>query len=494
MRSALALVLPLCLACAFAGAGSAARARPEALYSVGYATQRDLTDAVAGRGVIVRRIPALHVAEVRLRPDAPVLARSPGIHYVQCVLSRRSAVEPALLAMPGASVPFEWEYGAVHEDAVPASVLRAASSVTIAVIDTGADLTAPDLAAKSPQTYNVETHGTDVTDVNGHGTFVSSLAAGSVTNGDGIAGFGGDAKLLVIKASSDNGELSDVDEANAIVYAVDHGAKVINLNAGGPTTSYTERSAIEYAATHDVLIVAAAGNEFEDGDPIEFPAALLQPIGSYGKGGTGLAVGASTFDGTRAFFSNTGSQLSLVAPGENVFADVSSLSSTEEYPRTLLPGDTGGSYGFASGTSFAAPEVAGAAALVMAANPLLHATTVAQILKQSAGGHGSWNASMGYGVLDAAAAVAAAQSRAAITMSATRVSATRVRLTWTSTGSGPYRVTVRVDGGAKRVVVATTTKTTALVAVRRKHRYVFSVSLLSSTGVATASSSASIKT
>ncbi len=98
-----------------------------------------------------------------------------------------------------------------------------------------------------------------VADKDGHGTFVSALAAGSVTNAEGIAGFGGDAQLLMVKAVGASDSFSDVDEAAAIVYAVDHGAKIINLSLGGVGASELEERAIEYAAEHDVLLVAAAG-------------------------------------------------------------------------------------------------------------------------------------------------------------------------------------------------------------------------------------------
>ncbi len=286
------------------------------------------------------------------------------------------------------------------------------------MIDTGADVTAPDLAAKAPAAWNERAGSTDVRDTVGHGTFVAALAAGSVTNGDGIAGFGGDARLLVIKAGSGDGSFTDLDEASAIIYAVDHGARIINLSLGGPSTTNTERRAIDYAAAHGALVVAAAGNEFQDGNPVEYPAALLQPLGSKGIGGRGLAVGASTTSGTRASFSNTGSYVSLVAPGENVFSAVSSTSSSSRFPRVTLPGSLSGLYGYASGTSFAAPEVAGAAALVWAANPLLDAAGVAQVLKDSASAHGMWTPELGWGVLDVAAAVARATGAQAQTASA----------------------------------------------------------------------------
>jgi subtilisin family serine protease len=323
------------------------------------------------------------------------------------VLRRALSVdEPALAPtfLPG--VAWEWQWKAAGMEAVPDDVVHAARRVTIAVIDSGADLRAPDVGDKSPATWSVLSHNRRVRDVLGHGTFVSSLAAGSVENGVGISGFGGDATLLVIQAIDSDGYITDVDEAAAIVYAVKHGARIINLSIGGSETSAVETRAIRYAARHGVLVVAAAGNEHAYGNPVEYPAALLQPVGSRGRDGLGLAVGATTMDGTRASFSNTGSYLSLAAPGLNVFA---AESADSDWPRADLPWSSPGYYGWASGTSFAAPEVAGAAALVWAANPSLSASRVAWVLKHSADGK-RWTPELGWGRLDAAAAVRLARS------------------------------------------------------------------------------------
>jgi subtilisin family serine protease len=164
---------------------------------------------------------------------------------------------------------------------------------------------------------------------------------------------------------------------------------VINLSLGGRHDSVTELRALQYAAVHDVLLVAAAGNEHDRGNPIEYPAAYLQPVESNGQGGIGLAVGASTISGTRASFSNTGSYISLAAPGESVFGAVSKDSSPKTFPRVKLPGSASGLYGYNSGTSFSAPQVAGAAALVWGANPQLSARQVADILKATVSGHGA---------------------------------------------------------------------------------------------------------
>jgi subtilisin family serine protease len=317
------------------------------------------------------------------------------------VLRRALTVDaPALAPTYQPGVAWEWQWDAANMNAVPDWVQAAAGRVKIAVIDSGADLKAPDIGGKAPQTWSVLSRSHGVRDTLGHGTFVSSLAAGSIDNGVGIAGFGGDAKLLVVQAIGKDGYITDVDEAAAIVYAVRHGAKIINLSIGGSQTSSIERRAIRFAARHGVLLVAAAGNEHEQGNPVEYPAALLQ------RGGIGLAVGATRMDGSRAPFSNTGGYLSLVAPGENVFA---AESSDCDWPRAQPSWSSPGYYGWASGTSFAAPEVAGAAALVWGANPSLTARQVAQVLKESASGDG-WSPELGWGRLDAAAAVRLAQA------------------------------------------------------------------------------------
>lgn len=360
---------------------------------------------------VIRRLPDVRTVEVRPNDPAAFAAgvsTLPGIVAVDVPERRFSAADPGLTAMYSAGVPYQWQYTATRAGSVPDTVLRAAASVTIAVIDTGADLTAPDLAAKQPATYNVFNEGTDVRDLHGHGTFVASIAGGSVTNSEGIAGFGGDAKLLIVQSGRADGSFTDVDEADAIVYAVNQGAKVINLSIGGTESSAVERKALEYAAEHGVLVVAAAGNEYEDGNPVEYPAALLQPVGSKGRGGWGLSVGATTKSGARASFSNTGSWISMAAPGENVFGAISSYTKARNWPRYELPGSSQGLYGYASGTSFSAPQVSGAAALVWAANPALTRDQVAWILKRTASNDGRWTKALGYGILDVGRAVATA--------------------------------------------------------------------------------------
>lgn len=471
---------------AVAAAGASGGGTKGTELAVGYASRPALTRALAASGAtLVRDLGALRVAQVR--GDAPALRAQRGIRFVQRVAPRASAAEPAATYAPAALA--EWQLRATHTDLVPDAVLRSASTVEIAVIDTGADVTAPDLAAKSPLVWNTRTGNGDVRDPNGHGTFVASLAAGSVTNNDGMSGSGGDARLMVIKSGSDGGSFTDMDEAAGITYAIDHGARIINLSVGGPTTSTVERRAIQYAIDHGALVVAAVGNEYDAGNPVEYPAALLQPIGSNGVGGAGLAVTASTPDGHRASFANTGSWISLAAPGDHVLGAISSASTPLAYPRSPLAGAKTGLYGYGSGTSFAAPQVAGAAALVWGANPSLTAQQVAEILKETATGGGRWTSDLGFGVIDVAAAVARAQAGAVamVLLSGERLKS-RVKLTWSGDGSA-YSLAETTDGRTTHTLIPYTAQTSATVAVSKGHSYSFTVAALDASGTTTAVSS-----
>jgi hypothetical protein len=478
----LVVLAALLVAAAGAGGASAAASR----FTIGYASEQSLTAALArAHGTVVRRIPALRIAEIAPRGSplrfAARIACLPGIRSVEPVATRVSRAEPGLTARLANGLPLEWEYGATEADAVPPAILHAAGSLTIAVVDTGVDLTAPDLAAKAPARYNVRTGSADVRDPDGHGTFVASIAAGSGSNRDGIAGFGGAAKLLVVKAGSRTGAFTDVDEALGIVYAVEHGARIINLSLGGPTTSLVERMAVQYAANHGVLLVSAAGNDAQNGNPVEYPAALLQPVGSDGATGIGLAVGASTMLGGRAPFSSFGSYLSLVAPGVDVLGALPSTGRVSAFQTVRLPGSRHGRYGIASGTSFAAPQVSGAAALVWAANPSLTAADVATILEETASGHGGWDSELGYGVLNVAAAVARASGRPLVDLDGVRAGG-GVRLTWRGHGVSNFRLAVRVDGGPRRVLGTETTATAASLPLVGRHVFSFTVTGLGPDG------------
>jgi serine protease len=372
-------------------------AAPGVLAARGVSVGYDAPGALSGLHVLAT-VPSLHVAEVAAS-DATTLRGRPGIRWVRSTVARHH-LGVSLVTAQRSALAAEWQFAATHANLVPAEVQRAAAAITIAVVDTGADLAAPTIAAKAPTTYNVITGTDSVSDVTGHGTFVASVAGGSVTSGSVLQGFGGDAKLMIVQANRGSDVFDDVDEAAGIVWAVNHGARIVNLSIGGAQTSQVEQDAIAYALSHGVLLVAAAGNTGLGGDVVSYPAALVGP--------RGLAVASTTATGKRAPFSTSARYVSLAAPGVHVLGATTAAAPTSEFPRAALAAD--GLYAYGTGTSYSAPQVAGAAALVWAVDPTLSPSGVITILEQTASGHGKWNPGIGFGVLNVAAAVAKAKA------------------------------------------------------------------------------------
>ncbi len=242
-------------------------------------------------------------------------------------------------------------------------------SVKIAIIDSGIDITHPDLVGKIAGTFNAVDRSADVRDLVGHGTGVASIAAAATGNGVGISGAGYDSTILAAKVADRSGRIFTDDLAAGIVWAVDSGARVINLSLGGPSSDRLERAAVEYAQSRDVLVVAAAGNDSTSRK--QFPAALPGV----------LSVGASSTDGsTRAPFSTYGSWVDVAAPG-----------------RGLLVAAPGGGYDKADGTSFATPLVSGEAALLEGFRP---GRTAAELTAAVVGGANTARLGFAHGVVD----------------------------------------------------------------------------------------------
>jgi serine protease len=230
---------------------------------------------------------------------------------------------------------------------------------TIAIVDTGVDLGHPDLAAHVLPGYDFVNGDSNPQDDEGHGTMVTGIAAALTDNGHGIAGVAWNARILPVKVLDDFGEGTDSDVAAGITYAADHGASVINLSLGGPDQSDVLDNAVAYARNKGAVVVAAAGN---DGLNLpEYPAASPGAI----------AVAATGQNGDFAWFSNYGPWVDTAAPGIDI---------TSTY---LRDGGTTPPYATGSGTSFAAPMVAGAALLIRAAHPGESVGTVEAALKRA---------------------------------------------------------------------------------------------------------------
>jgi thermitase len=233
---------------------------------------------------------------------------------------------------------FPYQYGPQRIGAPVAwNVSVSAPRVKIAVVDTGVQLNHPDLASKLVPGYDFISGDTTPNDGNGHGTHVAGIAASSTGNGTGIAGVAPLASILPVRVldNSGGGSLSAV--ANGIVFAANQGAQVINLSLGSPAAAYSLQAAVRYAWQRGAVIVAAAGNDgsAQPNYPANYPNVI--------------AVASTNEQDVRSPFSNYGTWVEVAAPGEDILST---------YPRSW--------YTYLSGTSMAAPHVAGVAALLVA--------------------------------------------------------------------------------------------------------------------------------
>jgi type VII secretion-associated serine protease mycosin len=262
--------------------------------------------------------------------------------------------------------------------------LTSGQGVVVGVVDTGVDATVPQLAGHvMPGLDLVNARGTANTDCFGHGTFVAGIIGAQHRAGTGMAGVAPDAMILPIRQANNATDGTSAGLAKSIRAAVDGGAKVINISASSFFPSDELHAAVGYATARDVLLVASASNEAQQGNPKAYPAAYPEVI----------AVGAIGQDGRRTDFSEVGNYLDLMAPGVNVI----SLSRAGQGHLTD------------NGTSYATPFVAGTAALVRAYHPKLTATQVKRRMELTADHPGTAlpDPGVGWGVVNPYNAVAA---------------------------------------------------------------------------------------
>ena len=255
--------------------------------------------------------------------------------------------------------------------------------ITVAVIDSGADVENPDLKGNIAETYNVTNDSTDITDLAGHGSWTTGIIGAIGNNNVYGSGLAWNARILMIRASEDDEPESFFDSnlIKAIHYATDRGARVINMSFGGSKDDPAMRDAVAYATDKGVVVVAASGND--GSDTPSYPASYPKVI----------AVGATGLLGQPASFSSYGSDVTISAPGVNVCNTA-----------------TTGIFTCADGTSASAPIVSAAATLILSINPQLTADQVKAILIASARpgpgqNQGQRDDKYGYGVVDVAAAV-----------------------------------------------------------------------------------------
>jgi subtilisin family serine protease len=407
---------------------SAARAAVDA--SISRLGAKPTGKSVPEIGLITVRAPAgvsTAALAARLRAIPGVASVQPERRYVP----RAVPNDPGYTTVdPNEGVPYQWYL--TDEHFPQAWDVSTGSQALVGVIDSGIDATHPDLASKlavapiDQQLFN--STGPAGTDQVGHGTHVASLACAATNNGIGIAGAGDNCRLVIEKT-----DFTDSSIAASIVDATNRHVGAINMSFGPDPSAApaaapeSEVRALDYAAQHKVVLVAAAADSpvTEQGDP----ANVLQPAGTGSNiaKGIGLDVTAAQFGAQHASFAGVGSEISLAAYGAFnpnssslvacmgqpigiLGAYPSTLTQLEEPPdpaacRVSLGGST--NYATVAGTSMAAPQVAAVGAMMRALNPYASLTDLLEIIKRTAqrpAGTG-WSSDNGWGILNADAAL-----------------------------------------------------------------------------------------
>ncbi len=338
--------------------------------------------AAAAGGVVVDSIPAL---------DAYLVAGlGRGAERSLAAASLVRAIEPNRTDQLAASPPYrgsDWHLQAVRVPEAWATT-RGSPSVTVAILDTGVDIDRDELAGRVVPGTDVANDDDDPRDRNGHGTFVAGIVAS-----DGfVTGVCPACSVMPVKVVEDGStEATKFDSADGIVWAVDHGADVLNLSLGGADRSQVQEDAVRYALARGVVIVASAGNEGT--------ATPQYPAGYDGVVGVG-----GTDDRDRSWSgSSYGAWVDLAAPATQLF----SLSLAGGIERR-------------SGTSYSTPIVSGVAALVLAAHPALSGDAVADALRAGTVPTGDAERRYDRGRIDAVLALAKASSPGEETLSVTR--------------------------------------------------------------------------
>ncbi len=304
----------------------------------------------------------------------------------------------------------QWALAAVRAlDAwhlVPGTSALSGTRLKVAVLDTGTDCTHPDFRGPNGSvdvvnggqlnmTEGIAYYTTTVTaaactwqDDNGHGTHVAGIIGAATHNGTGVASLGYPLEIVTYKVLASNGYGGDFGIANAITRATDSGARVISMSLSGAGYSQTLQDAVNYAWARNVLVIAAAGNASTNA--MYYPAGLNHV----------MAIAATDAKNARASYSNYGNAIAVAAPGSNILST---------YPTSKQP--TG--YIGMSGTSMAAPHVSALAGLVASTTPDVATEAVQQRIQRTATGNAGWTQTLGFGIINAQAALSGTETSAA---------------------------------------------------------------------------------
>ncbi len=281
------------------------------------------------------------------------------------------------------------QYGPAAIQAESAWNTTIGSGVTIAIIDSGLDLSHPEFAGRIVAGYDFVNNDTIPQDECGHGTHATGIALATGNNTQGIAGIAWGANIMPLRVLDAGCGGSFADIAEALIWAADHGAQIINMSVGSASPSTLMENATYYAYSHGSAIFAAAGNSGLAS--VVYPAAYPWV----------MSVSAVNSTNARAGFSNYGAALDLMAPGVSIY---STTPFNASYNITF---GTAPQYDFLSGTSMASPHAAGAAALLTSLPCFTTPDQIYQALIDSALDLGAvgWDNLTGHGLIQIADAM-----------------------------------------------------------------------------------------
>lgn len=332
------------------------------------------SDVIAGKSVSDR----VDVLAVRDGVDVDALINTISDRAGVLAAGRNKTIEPALLPNdPDILNGYAWQFSEIGCENTW-NLVSNPNPVVVAVIDSGLDVNHPDLIGRTVPGYDYLTSSTQMTDVIGHGTWVSGCITATANNQIGIAGVAGlaNVKIAPYRVGNDHFDLANI--CAAIIAAADRpDVRIINMSYRSYDYEATEAAAIGYAADRGKILVASAGNEGNDPNYSSFYAYP----GSYDSV---ISVAATTSSHIRADFSQYNDRVDLCAPGKDVYST-----------------SAGGGYDFVYGTSFSAPMVAGACGVLLAADPQLTADEVETLLKKTASdlGNTGYDPYYGYGLI-----------------------------------------------------------------------------------------------
>jgi len=234
-----------------------------------------------------------------------------------------------------------------------------------------------------------------------HGTHVIGTIAQSTDNALGVAGVAFNTTIMPVKVLDATGSGTLDVIADAILFATDNGADVISMSLGTTGNATAMEDAVQYAFDNGVTVVASAGNSFESGNPINYPAAYDAYV---------IAVAATRYDETKSYYSSTGSYVDIAAPGGDVTVDQNGDGFADGVLQQTFDDNSDTSvfsYWFFQGTSMAAPHISGVAALLLAKDPSLTPTQVRTAMESTAEDKGTTGRDdeYGWGLVDAKAAL-----------------------------------------------------------------------------------------